>query len=98
MSDIYAGDNGTILAFDVYDAAGVVNLTGASISVTVQSPTKQFVKDAVITDTTQGKCELVLKSEDIEDVGSYKIQGKVSFNNGDFFYAKISRFDVLKPL
>jgi hypothetical protein len=94
MSNIVQGDSGTILQATISDDIGKVDITGAQITFTIKSATKRNVKQGIVVDGTNGVCQVVLNSDDVQDVGNFVFQAEVDFPNGNKFSSNIQRFKV----
>lgn len=95
MSNIYQGDNGTVLEFTVMDRGAVVNITGATVELKFITSTRTFTKNAIVTDGTSGICEVALTSADVSESGGYRVQGIVKFVNGNEFASDVITFKVV---
>lgn len=97
MSNIYVGDNGTIVSFIVKDSNDVVSLVDATVTVTIKKGSNIFKKEATITEHENGKCQIVLNEEDIKTEGRYSIQITVRFSNGNKFSSNTNQI-IVSPL
>lgn len=79
MSNIYQGDNGTVLQFTVKDNGIPVDIRGATVKVVFKTTTRTFEKLATITDGLGGVCEIELAKEDVSEATKYRMQGEVTF-------------------
>lgn len=104
---IIQGSNGVVLKLylnemDMVDGINlninslVLDSTINNITVTIQSDTNKVTKIANIVDTIH--CEVILNSTDLIDVGTYKIQATVNYQNGDSFSSEIATFKVGEKL
>lgn len=99
MSDIYAGDNGTVLEVTISDAAGAVNLTTATTIIAYfVKPGGTFEKTLAVTGATTGKCSVSLTSSNINVAGTYTFQVEVTFLDATFFHGGVQRFKVAPAL
>jgi hypothetical protein len=108
----FVGDIGTeiILEFQAPNCSGVnaaYSLAGATtITICVQRPDgTSFERAASFTgapcgagDGTDGKASLLTISGDFNQIGTYRVAGKVEFASGDTFYSSESTFKVKDPL
>lgn len=96
MAGIKAGDNGTVYEFLIRDNGAIVPLNGATVSIVIKNGDRRLVKNATITDATNGICSITLTREDLANTGLYIVQGIVKFpNDGDKDFASdIEKFTV----
>lgn len=94
MAGIKAGDSGTVFELPVTDNGVVVPLAGATVEVVFKNGERRFVKTATITDAEAGLCEVKLTAEDVAVAGSYVLQAKVLWQNGDVFSGDVEKFSV----
>ncbi|PLR93177.1 hypothetical protein [Bacillus sp. T33-2] len=89
MSEIKAGDNGTVLELLIRDKGAIVPLNGAIVDAVIKNGARRFVKQAVrIVDPANGICETLLTREDLANSGRYQIQGVVKYpSDGDKDFA-----------
>lgn len=98
MPEIIQGDHGTVMEMIISDHNGIIDIRGSTIEVTVQTSTRKFVKQGVVTDGLQGKAEFTLNSDDVQDEGIYVFQCQVNFPSGSNFSSNIQRFTVGRKL
>jgi hypothetical protein len=97
-NEIVQGDNGNILELVIQDDFQIIDLTNATVQVVLTYKTNGRIKNAVVTDAVNGKCEVTLTSEDVMFEGVYAFQATVTFNDGRKFTSNIQRFNVLKKI
>ncbi|MED3562228.1 BppU family phage baseplate upper protein [Bacillus xiapuensis] len=97
-TEIVQGDNGTILELIIQDDNQVIDLTGATVQVVITYKSTGKIKQAVVTDAINGKCEVTLNSDDVLFDGVYSFQATVIFPNGNKFTSNIQRFTVTKKM
>lgn len=94
VNEIYQGDQGTTLNITIQDNSGVVNLTGAIVDVTIKYKGIETEKRANVVDGVNGKCEIILTSDNTKDIGSHSFQCLVTFQDGKKFSSDIQRYTV----
>jgi hypothetical protein len=95
-SQIHVGDIGTTLIGTVLDDGSVVNISSASsIQMIIKKPDQTtMTKTASFnSDGTDGKMKYVTVADDIDQIGNYKIQGKVVIGSATY-YSSVSTFKV----
>lgn len=102
MCEIHVGDHGTRFLFLIRkcDAVEPVDVSQAAfVDVVFQkgSGDKVTVQGTFLTDGTDGKVVYDTVEGDIDEVGYWKVQGKVTFPNGHF-YSDIHKFQVMDNL
>jgi hypothetical protein len=95
---IYQGDNGTVLQLTIRDSSQVVDLSDATVKVLIRLKDMGILKDATILDAQNGKCQIILFSQDILYEGIYQLQATVTFSDGTTFSSTIQRFNVNKKM
>lgn len=100
MTNLTQGDNGSILSFTVKDGGQIADLTNATVQVilTYSATHSGTNKQAEITDAVNGKCRLVLTSNDILLDGIYVFQILVTYSDGRQFNSDVQKFTVTKKL
>lgn len=94
MSEIIQGDNGTVIECVISDQNGIVDIRGTEVLFVIKTPTRRIEKQGNVTDGQQGKCEVVLVSGDVQDVGNHVFQANVKFSDGKQFTSNLQRFKV----
>lgn len=83
---VVKGDIGNNLIFSIVDEKGNVNLTGASVSLTlIINNGNPITKDATITDATTGKCTALLDGDIFTNTGFFNVKATVNFSDGKKF-------------
>tara|TARA_Y100000310_G_scaffold318630_1_gene372953 strand:- start:433 stop:741 length:309 start_codon:yes stop_codon:yes gene_type:complete len=99
-NEIHINDVGTKFLVTVTDGTSAVNISSASTKQLIfkkPSGTK-LTKTAVFnTDGTDGKMYYNAIADDLDETGSYKLQGKVIISDGTF-YTDITTFKVYRNL
>lgn len=96
MSNIYVGDNGTVVEISISDDDGAVNLTTATtITATFTKPDgTTFEKTFSVTDAAAGECNTTLMSADNSAAGIYTFKTVASFVNGSIFRGSVQSYLV----
>ena len=95
-SQIHIGDVGTTLVGTVLDDGSAVDISSASVlQMIIKKPDQTtLTKTASLnTDGTDGKMKYVTVTDDIDQVGNWKIQGKVVIGSATY-YSSVSTFKV----
>ena len=95
-SQIHVDDIGTTLVGTVLDDGSAVDISSASsIRMIIKKPdqTSSTKTASFNTDGTDGKMKYVTVSGDIDQVGNYKLQGKVVIGSATY-YSSVSTFKV----
>ena len=95
-SQIHVGDIGTTLVGTVLDGGAAVDISSASsMQMIIKKPDQTSMTKTAInyTDGTDGKMKYVTVTDDIDQVGNYKIQGKVVIGSATY-YSSVSTFKV----
>jgi hypothetical protein len=98
MNEIYQGDNGTLLNLTITNDESVIDLTDSTVEVVIKYKRTGIKKEATITDATNGKCQITLGAEDVNNEGVYTIQATVTYLNGNTFTSNVQRFTVNKKI
>ena len=99
-NEIHLNDIGTKFLVTVTDGSSAVDISGASTKqIIIQKPsgTKLTVATAFDSDGTDGKMSYTTVEDDLDEAGSYKLQGKVAISDGTF-YTDITSFKVYRNL
>jgi len=99
-NEIHVNDIGTQFMLTVKDGSTAVNISGASTKqITIKKPsgTSITVSTAFDSDGTDGKMYYNAVADDLDEAGSYKLQGKVAITDGTF-YTDITTFKVHRNL
>ena len=99
-SQIHVGDVGTQLIGTVKDSGAAVDISSASLlQMFIKKPdSTSMTKTASLnSDGTDGKMKYTSVSGDFDQVGVYKIQGKVTIGSATY-YSSISSFKVYKNI
>tara|TARA_R100001377_G_C3191359_1_gene110745 strand:+ start:1150 stop:1458 length:309 start_codon:yes stop_codon:yes gene_type:complete len=99
-NEIHLNDVGTQFLLTVKDGSSVVNISSATtkqIILKKPSGTKITNSTAFSTDGTDGKMYYNTVVDDLDETGSYKLQGKVIISDGTF-YTDITTFKVYRNL
>ena len=99
-NEIHQNDIGTKFVVTVKDGSSVVNISSASTKqIIIKKPGgATLTKSAVFsTDGTDGIIYYSAVSGDLDETGTYKIQGKVIITDGTF-YTDIQSFKVHRNL
>lgn len=101
MAAIHLGDVGTVIELTVIDQDGaVVDISAASVlQIIFGKPDRSAVaKTAVLTNTgTDGKMHYVTVAEDLDQVGLWRAQGKVTNGSGSWKSDEVT-FSVARNL
>jgi hypothetical protein len=97
-NEIVQGDNGSILQIRITDNSQVIDLTETTVSVVITYKSTGIIKPANITKPTEGVCEVILNSEDVQFEGIYSFQAQVLYSDGRKFTSKVGRFSVIKKI
>jgi DUF4097 and DUF4098 domain-containing protein YvlB len=100
--EIHIGDVGTRFLFTIQDCDDVNPLdvsTASSIEIIFKKPDSSTltVTATFLTDGTDGKVYYDTVAGDIDQVGRWQVQGKVTFPTG-VFYSDIHKFQVYANL
>jgi len=99
-NEIHLNDIGTQFVLTVKDGSSAVDISGATtkqIIIKKPSGTKITVSTTFSTDGTDGKMYYTTVVDDLDETGSYKLQGKVIISDGTF-YTDITTFKVHRNL
>ena len=99
-NEIHVNDIGTQFMLTVKDGSTAVNISGASTKqITIKKPsgTSITVSTTFDSDGTDGKMYYNTVADDLDEAGSYKLQGKVAITDGTF-YTDITTFKVHRNL
>ena len=99
-NEIHLNDIGTQFVLTVKDGSLAVDISGATTKqIIIQKPsgTKITVSTTFSTDGTDGKMYYTTLADDLDEAGSYKLQGKVIISDGTF-YTDITTFKVHRNL
>ena len=99
-NEIHQDDIGTKFLVTIYDGSSVINVSGASTKqIIFKKPagTKLTKSAAFHTDGTDGKIYYAAVADDLDEIGTYEIQGKVVITDGTF-YTDIQTFKVHRNL
>jgi predicted 3-demethylubiquinone-9 3-methyltransferase (glyoxalase superfamily) len=89
------GNNGSVLPLTIKKDGAVVSLDGATVRVAIKHGTYLFTKQAVITDSINGKCEITLTRTDLAVPGLYFYQPTITYSDDREFSGDVKRFSVL---
>jgi len=96
-NEIHLGDVGTVFVGTVTDDTGhVVDISGATTKqLTFKKPNGSKATKAAtfMTNGTDGKMQYTAVDGDVDQVGGWKLQGKVVLPSGTW-YTDVHRFDV----
>ena len=95
-SQIHVGDIGTTLIGTVLDDGAVVDISSAaSMQMIIKRPDQTTMTKTAsnYTDGTDGKMKYVTVTDDIDQVGNWKIKGKVVIGSATY-YSSVSTFKV----
>jgi hypothetical protein len=100
VSNVFVGDNGTVLGITVSDDSGPVNLASTSSIVAhfVRADKTTFDKTLTVTDAANGECSATLTREDVSVAGMYVLQVTAHFTNESEFSGDIQKFTVSAKL
>ena len=99
-NEIHQGDIGTKFLVTIYDDSTAVDVSGASTKqIMFKKPagTKLTKSAAFNSDGTDGKIYYAAVADDLDEIGTYEIQGKVVITGGTF-YTDIQTFKVHRNL
>lgn len=99
-NEIHVNDVGTKFLVTVTDGSSAVDISSATtkqLIIKKPSGTKLTKATAFTTDGTDGKMQYSITSDDLDEAGSYKLQGKVVISDGTF-YTDIHTFKVHRNL
>ena len=99
-NEIHVNDVGTQFLVTVTDGSSAVDISSATtkeLIIKKPSGTKLTKATAFSTDGTDGKMKYNIASDDLDEAGSYKLQGKVVISDGTF-YTDIHTFKVHRNL
>ena len=99
-NEIHVNDVGTQFRVTVTDGSSAVDISSATtkeLIIKKPSGTKLTKATAFSTDGTDGKMKYNIGSDDLDEAGSYKLQGKVVISDGTF-YTDIHTFKVHRNL
>ena len=99
-NEIHLNDIGTQFVLTVKDGSSAVDISGATtkqIIIQKSSGTKITASTTFSTDGTDGKMYYTTVADDLDEAGSYKLQGKVIISDGTF-YTDITTFKVHRNL
>jgi hypothetical protein len=89
---IYQGDNGRVIPITTS-----VDLTDATVTVTIMEGLRKFTKECTITDASKGICKFTLNSEDLVNAGYYFYQAEI-IKGDEKFSLETVRFEVGRKL
>tara|TARA_Y100000034_G_C6819933_1_gene369157 strand:+ start:753 stop:1061 length:309 start_codon:yes stop_codon:yes gene_type:complete len=99
-NEIHINDIGTIFTITVKDGSSTVNISSASTKQVIlkkPSGTKLEKDAAFVTDGTDGQMKYTIVSGDLDETGTYKLQGYLVISDGTF-YTDITSFKVYRNL
>jgi len=99
-NEIHENDVGTKFLVTVTDGSSAVNISSAStkqLIIKKPSGTKLTKATSFSTDGTDGKMYYNIAADDLDEAGTYKLQGKVIISDGTF-YTDIQTFKVYRNL
>ena len=99
-NEIHVNDVGTKFLVTVTDGSSAVDISSATtkeLIIKKPSGTKLTKATSFNTDGTDGKMKYNIASDDLDEAGSYKLQGKVVISDGTF-YTDIHTFKVHRNL
>ena len=99
-NEIHINDVGTQFLVTVTDGTSAVDISSATTKQLIfkkPSGTKLTKTASFITDGTDGKIKYNVAADDLDEAGSYKLQGKVIISDGTF-YTDIHTFKVYRNL
>ncbi len=99
-NEIHVNDVGTKFLVTVTDGSSAVNISSATtkeLIIKKPSGTKLTKATSFTSDGTDGKMQYNIASDDLDEAGSYKLQGKVVISDGTF-YTDIHTFKVHRNL
>jgi hypothetical protein len=86
------GDNGTLLKLHIKEKDVPLDLSGATVEVTIKAGMRKFTKTAQITGT--GEAEVELTSDDVSTVGLYYAQAIVQYDSENTYSSDVQQFYV----
>jgi len=99
-NEIHLNDVGTKFLVTIKDGSSAVDVSSATTKqIIIQKPsgTKLTLSAAFSDDGTDGKISYNTVADDLDESGSYKLQGKVIISDGTF-YTDITSFKVHRNL
>tara|TARA_R110002110_G_scaffold255061_2_gene470839 strand:+ start:1565 stop:1873 length:309 start_codon:yes stop_codon:yes gene_type:complete len=99
-NEIHENDVGTKFLVTVTDGTSAVNISGAStkqLIIKKPSGAKLTKATSFVTDGTDGKMQYSIAADDLDEAGTYKLQGRVIISDGSF-YTDIHTFKVYRNL
>ena len=99
-NEIHINDVGTKFLVTVTDGATAVNISSASTKQLIfkkPSGAKLIKATSFVTDGTNGEMQYSVAADDLDEAGTYKLQGKVIISDGTF-YTDIQTFKVHRNL
>lgn len=81
MERVLFGSNGVIFEETIKDAAGIVTLDNATVTIFIKSGTVTINKTAQITNAAGGVCQFELLAADIPTRGQYDYWAEVNLPN-----------------
>tara|TARA_Y100000994_G_scaffold246549_2_gene250084 strand:- start:151 stop:459 length:309 start_codon:yes stop_codon:yes gene_type:complete len=99
-NEIHQNDVGTQFLVTVKDGSSAVNISSATtkqLIIKKPSGTKLTKAAAYSTDGADGKIYYNTVADDLDEAGTYKLQGKVVISDGTF-YTDITTFKVYRNL
>ena len=99
-NEIHLNDIGTKFQVTVKDGDSVVNISSASTKLLIfkkPSGTKMTKTAAFTSDGSDGKIDYTVIADDLDEVGTYQLQGNVVISDGTF-YTDIQTFKVHRNL
>jgi hypothetical protein len=94
-NQIHVNDSGIQLKVTVYDCGTVVNVSGATNTISIRKPngTKTDYAASLLTDGTDGVIYYTTVSGDLDITGTYKIQATVQTSQG-VYHSSVGSFRV----
>tara|TARA_R110000824_G_scaffold249238_1_gene438244 strand:- start:2888 stop:3196 length:309 start_codon:yes stop_codon:yes gene_type:complete len=99
-NEIHINDVGTKFLVTVTDGDSAVDISSASTKQLIfkkPSGAKLTKATSFVADGTDGKMQYSVAADDLDEAGSYKLQGKVIISDGTF-YTDIHTFKVYRNL
>ena len=100
-NEIHMNDVGTKFLVTVTDGSSAVDISSASSTkqIIIKKPSGTKMEKAAVfnSDGVDGKMYYNIASDDLDEAGSYKLQGKVVISDGTF-YTDITTFKVHRNL
>ena len=99
-NEIHLDDVGTQFLLTIKDGSSAVDISSASTKqIIIQKPsgTKVTASTSFSSDGTDGKMYYNVVADDLDEAGSYKLQGRVIISAGTF-YTDITSFKVYRNL